>query len=166
MSEKKVQCPLCDSNNCFEEEYPRSQAKNAPMIQSWMCMRCGYTSTSANKKHSKALREVLKTSPKLVVDLKKWDDERNIYWFPAIVTIMSKGMLHPDGEVDSWQWKYIPVVPIEDSEKEKYRIPGTEGDGENCFLKNRFAVEQAQTFEKEDFSSALKAMGAIVELPC
>jgi len=161
MSEKKITCPFCESTNCFEEEY-QSQAKNAPMIQSWMCMRCGYTSTSGYKKHSKALREMLKSSPKLIVDLKKWDDERNIYWFPAIVTIMSKGMLHPDGEVETWKWKYIPVVKIGEDEKEKYRIPGTEGDDENCFLKNRFAVEKAQMFEKQDFGSALKAMGAII----
>jgi len=170
MENKKIECPFCNSSNCFEEEYPIHNAPKymskfkSDIIQTWMCMKCGYNSSSTYKKHTKELKEMLNTSPKLVVDLKKWDDERQIYWFPAIITISSKGMLYPDGDKDFWQWQYIPVVKIKKKEREQYRIPGTKGNGKNCFLKQRYAMELAQTFEREDFKEALRAMGAIVQI--
>ena len=163
MSDKKVNCPFCDSKNCFEEEYPRYHTPKSQMVQTWMCMKCGYSSSSLYKKHTKELKELLNTSPQLVIDLKKWDDSRQLYWFPSIITIMSKGMLYPDGDKDFWQWNYIPVVEILEEEKEKYRIPGSTGDDESCFLKHRFAMELCQTFEQHDFKEALRAMGEIVK---
>lgn len=162
MSDKKITCSCCGSQNCFEEEYLDEAISK--MVQTWLCMNCGYSSSSLYKKQTGGLQEMLNTSPKLVIDLKKWDKKKEIYWFPSIITIMSKGMLFPDGTKDFWQWNYIPVVKIKNKEREKYRIPGTKGNNKKCFLKQRFAMELTQTFEQDDFKEALRAMGAIIDI--
>lgn len=149
--EKRVQCPICEGFNCLEEQYEE--------IQTWLCTDCGYHSNSSYKNFSKELKSVLSTSPQLVVDLKKFDDERSIWWFPTIINMPLKGILYPDGTVDEWQWLYTPIVDIPESERQNYPIPGKDGE----FFEKRLAEEKARRFKKDDFFSALKAMGAILD---
>ena len=68
------------------------------------------------------------------------DKERNIIWFPSVINMGALGIIFPEGEVDDYVWRYAKVVSIPESDRHKY-------DNHN----QRLDVENAQTFEKNDF---------------
>lgn len=151
MNDKKIQCPHCDSINCFEEEVNE--------IKSWMCMKCGFMSNELYKESSNELKQIEMTSPNIIQDLKFYDEKRQVYWFPSIVNTI-KGMIYPEGSKNKWYWAYAPVVEIPDEEKENYPIFNKPGK----YHTSRLAIEHKKLFEPNDFYSALKEMGAIIEL--
>jgi len=153
----KILCPLCESMNCFQEEHCE---QNGAIINSWLCMSCGYTSLSTYKNHSKMLKIILNSSPQIIVNLKKYDDKRHVWWFPSIINIPNKGILYPEGSSTDWQWVYAPTVLISEDEQKNYPIPSQDGK----FYDSRLAVEQSKRFKPTEFYLAIKEMGAIVDL--
>ena len=62
-------------------------------------------------------------------------------------------MIFPEGNPKNWKWKYAKIVDIDYDEREKY-------DG----YSQRLDVENAKTFDKDDFLSACKEMGITKDL--
>ena len=149
--EKKVKCPVCNMISCLEEYIGD--------ITTWLCIDCGYNSNTTYKNHSKELKKTLATSPQIIIDLKKFDTERNIWWFPTILNMPAKGIIYPDGNVEKWSWVYSPIVGVPESDKHLYPIPNKE----NEFYEKRLAVEKSKIYDKDNFFSALKDMGAVIE---
>jgi ribosomal protein L37AE/L43A len=147
----KILCPFCNSMNCFQEEYKTTK--------SWLCMNCGYTSLNLYKNHSSELKEILNSSPQLIIDLKKYDEERQIWWFLSVINIPNKGILYPEGTPEIWEWVYAPSVPIPEEERKDYPIPNQD----DRFYDSRLAIEQSQRFPSDQFYNAIKEMGAIVD---
>ena len=58
------------------------------------------------------------------------------------------GMIYPEGTMDSYVWKYAKVIDIPKEEQHKYNN-----------YNQRLDVENAQTFEQNNFMGACKAMG-------
>ena len=139
--ERVITCPHClDTNNCFEAVQPT--------FSSYLCFNCGYMSDSRYEIGNLQLIENMKKSPQLVRESQFEDKERNIIWFPSVINMGALGSIFPEGEVDDYVWRYAKVVSIPESDRHKY-------DNHN----QRLDVENAQTFEKNDFMGACKAMG-------
>ena len=139
--ERVITCPHClDTNNCFEDVQPT--------FSSYLCFNCGYMSVSRYEIGNLQLIENMKKSPQLVRESQFEDKERNIIWFPSVINMGALGIIFPEGEVDDYVWRYAKVVSIPESDRHKY-------DNHN----QRLDVENAQTFEKNDFMGACKAMG-------
>ena len=139
--ERVITCPICfNSDQCFEEVQET--------FSSYLCFHCGFMSDSRYKIGSLKLTENLKKSPKLVRDSKFEDTERNIVWFPSVINMGKLGMIFPEGEVDTYVWKYAEVVDIPKEERVMY-------DNHT----QRLDVNNAKTFGKYEFLKACELMG-------
>ena len=139
--EKIIDCPVCyDTNNCFEEVQET--------FSSYLCFACGHMSDSRYEIGSIDVIENLKKSPKLVVESQFEDKHRNIVWFPSVINMGKLGMIYPEGTKDEYVWKYARVVDIPEEEQAKYNN-----------YSQRLDVENAETFEQNNFMGACKSMG-------
>jgi len=144
--EKIIDCPVCyDTNNCFEEVQEA--------FSSYLCFACGHMSDSRYEVDSIYLVENLKNSPKLVIESQFIDKHRNIVWFPSVINMGKLGMIYPEGTSDNYVWKYARVVDIPEEEQAKYNN-----------YSQRLDVENAETFEQDNFMGACKAMGITKDL--
>ena len=139
--ERVIDCPICyNTDQCFEEIQEK--------YSSYLCFNCGFMSDSRYEMGSLKLIESLKKSPKLVQDKAYNDEERNIVWFPSVINMGELGMIFPEGDKDGYVWKYAKVIEIPEQQKETY----------NNYDK-RLDVENAKTFEQNQFLEACKEMG-------
>ena len=139
--EKVIDCPVCfDTDNCFEEMQET--------FSSYLCFACGFMSDSRYEIGSIDVIENLKKSPKLVVESQFEDKHRNIVWFPSVINMGKLGMIYPEGTKDEYVWKYAKVVDIPKEEQAVYNN-----------YSQRLDVENAETFEQDNFMGACKAMG-------
>ena len=139
--ERVITCPVCfDTHQCFEEVQET--------FSSYLCFNCGFMSDSRYEIGSLQLTENLKKSPKLVRETKFEDKERNIVWFPSVINMGKLGMIFPEGKPNEYVWKYARVVDIPEEERPMY-------DNHT----QRLDVDNAETFEQQDFMGACKTMG-------
>ena len=139
--EKVIDCPVCyNTNNCFEEVQET--------FSSYLCFACGFMSDSRYEIGSINVIENLKKSPKLVVESQFEDRHRNIVWFPSVINMGKLGMIFPEGTTDKYVWKYAKIIDIPEEERVNYNN-----------YSQRLDVENAETFEQNNFIGACKAMG-------
>ena len=139
--EKVIDCPVCfDGDKCFEEVQET--------YSSFLCFSCGYMSDSRYKIGSVNLIENLKTSPQLVQDLQYHDKARGIVWFPCVINMGEMGIIFPEGTKKDYKWKYAKLVDIPEEQRDIY-----EGHSK------RLDVENANTYDKDNFLQACKDMG-------
>jgi hypothetical protein len=144
--EKIIDCPVCyDVDKCFEDMQEE--------FNSYLCFSCGYMSDSRYEMGSLQLDDNLKKSPQLVQDNKFEDKKRNIVWFPAVINMGELGMIFPEGDKDGYVWKYAKVIEIPEQQQETYNNHD-----------KRLDVENAKTFEKNQFLEACKEMGITKDL--
>ena len=142
--ESVIDCPICyDTDACFEDTQPD--------FKSYMCFNCGFMS------HSHYTEENLDK----VENTSKLDEERKIYWYPSVVNMGPKGVIYPEGSVESWIWRYAKVIPVSESEKESYPIPGKDGE----FYDTKLDVEGASSYGQYEFIDACKEMGITIDKP-
>jgi len=139
--EKVIDCPVCyNTDNCFEEVQET--------FSSYLCFSCGFMSDSRYEIGSIDVIENLKKSPKLVVESQFEDRHRNIVWFPSVINMGNLGMIFPEGTKNRYVWKYAKVIDIPEEERVNYNN-----------YSQRLDVENAETFEQQNFIGACKAMG-------
>ena len=144
--EKVITCPVCfDMDHCFEDIQET--------FSSYLCFKCGFMSDSRYEIGSLILTDNLKNSPKLVRESKFEDKDRNIVWFPSIINMGKLGIIFPEGDTENYIWKYAKLVDIPEEEQSKY---------DN--YSQRLDVENAQTFDQDEFMKACKAMGITKEI--
>jgi hypothetical protein len=155
----KVTCPHCGDDHCFEENQTiPGTGDTDQQVTSWMCVGCGYTSTTLNQADSDIITSYEETTAQLVVDLKWTDPETNLVWYPLILNFPSYGIIFPDGtHKNNWKWMAAPAVDIAEGEREKYPIPGSPGS----FYTRKINMEQGKHFETVDFYEACKYIGFI-----
>ena len=150
--ERVIDCPICfDNDTCFEDVQEK--------FKSYMCFNCGFMSNSMYTKDN--LDKIEQSTSQLVNDLKFLDEDRKLYWYPAIVNMGPKGVIYPEGSISEWVWKYAQVVEVPEEIREKYPIPGKDGE----FYKERLDVENAKTYGQYEFINACKEMGITVDQP-
>ena len=139
--ERVITCPHClDTDSCFEEIQEN--------FSSYLCFSCGFMSDSRYEVGNIELIENLKKSPKLVRESQFEDKQRKIIWFPSVINMGVLGMIYPEGSTEKYVWKYAKVIDIPKEEQHKYNN-----------YNQRLDVENAQTFEQNNFMGACKAMG-------
>ena len=144
--EKVIDCPVCyNTDNCFEDVQET--------FSSYLCFACGFMSDSRYEIGSIDLIENLKTSPKLVRESQFEDKNRNITWFPSVINMGKLGMIFPEGTKYDYVWKYATLVDIPEEERINYNN-----------YSQRLDVENAETFEQQDFMGACKSMGITKDL--
>lgn len=149
--ERVIDCPICyDTDACFEDIQEK--------FKSYMCFNCGFMSSSYYKKDTVKEAEGM---VKLVDELKTFDEERQIWWYPSVLNMGPKGIIFPEGNLSNWVWRYAKVVEVPKEEQEQYPIPGKDGE----FYTEKLDVENAQSYGQYEFLQACKDMGITVEQP-
>ena len=148
--ERVIDCPICyDRDACFEDMQEE--------FKSYMCFNCGFMSSSY---YTEDGLDRMENSTKLINELKFLDEVRQIYWYPSVVNMGTKGVIFPEGNTENWGWKYAEVVEVPEEEQKQYPIPGQDGE----FYTEKLDVENAETYGQYEFLDACKKMGITVEL--
>lgn len=136
-----VTCKRCGSDACYEQQLSEN-------ITTWLCMGCGFTTSTQLEKDSILYNQTLESSPELYKDL-LFVDNNNRGWFPATITVPEKGMVFIDGtSKDDWKWSAVKAVKIPEEEKNKY----PENQEYKMDMKN------IKYFERKDFMDALEVI--------
>lgn len=142
--DKLVECKHCGSAVCYEQNISEE-------LQTWMCMSCGFTTTSLMTRYSKEFNTLLETAPELYKDIMFIDDQ-NRAWFPATITVPEKGMIFVDGtSKDDWRWAAVPSVPITEEEYKTKKYHRTQ--------KYRMDMQRISYFKKSEFIVAMGTTG-------
>ena len=150
---KKIICPVCKVNFCYEDDYPNGST-------GYLCYNCGYTSNSNLVSGSEYLEQAFVGTPEIIKDKKFYDKDRNIYWLMSTVRVAT-GMIFPDPDdsLEGWGWTVAKVVSIPEEERQHYPVPGKDG----VFYDSRLATEDAIKFHKNKFYDACQELGGILK---
>ena len=122
-------------------------------------MESGYTTTDALKIDSDVVQKYEQGLTEFMRDKKFIDEELQLIWYPSFMQLPG-GMLYCDEDDDSeLQWKVAGVVEIFGEERQKYPIPGKDGEFYTCKLD----VDNAKTYGKYHFETALNDLYSIVK---
>ena len=150
MAEIKITCPHCLSDkHCFEEKI------DIENFSSYICFNCGFMSNSTYTRDSDALNKMELSSSELMREIKFFDYEREIFWFPNILNMGKFGMIYPEGKKDNWNWKLAEVRELSEEEQ---KDPKYEGHDHTLDLEN------ATTYGQLEFVYACKKMGIVKDL--
>ena len=151
--EEQITSPIDGSDRCFRI------FSEPETTEQYLCMTTGYSSTSEHKIGSETLNQELARVPELVQTLQHYDEERDIVWIPTIMNVPGKGMVFPEGNLETWGWSFAPIVEIPKDEIKNYPIPNKEGE----FFDSKLDIENSVKFEKNQFHKALIKMGVLTK---
>jgi hypothetical protein len=145
-------CSRCGSDACYVEEVNQD-------IKTYFCYGCGFQSNSLMKPESEFLTQQSEVLPELYKDL-FFEDESGMVWMPSAVNLPQQGMIFANG-VDSkdWKWSAVKAIPVTEEEKEKYPIPGKEGQ----FYEWRMDMSTISHFAEREYIDALSYIGVLPE---
>ena len=139
-----VTCRHCGGNACYEQTIDEN-------TKTWLCMGCGFSTSTLMTENSEAVRGTLETSPELYKDL-KFVDEVGLNWFPATITLPGKGMVFIDGSsVQDWNWSAVKSIDLTKEEIDSGRYP----EGQTIRMDMAYAKKYAQ----REFMDALEEIG-------
>src|SRR5258706_13959569 len=96
MKDKIVICLKCGGPLSYESQFGN--------IKSWMCLGCGFQSTSMLKKDSDFQKQQHEILPELYKDLSFTDIENKV-WYPCTLNSPNQGMVFADGtSKNDWKW--------------------------------------------------------------
>ena len=140
--ERVIDCPICfDTDSCFEDVQDE--------FKSYMCFNCGFMSSTYYTKDSE---HKIQSSSQLIQDLRYWDKEREIYWYPSVVNMGKLGIIYPEGTKDNWNWKFARVRELTEEEKKDPKYGGHE---------HTLDMDNADEYGQHEFLQACKDMGII-----
>ena len=97
--------------------------------------------------------EQLQKLPELYKDLIWVDPETNLSWVPIMETNPNKGMVFANGTSSSdWGWASVRSIPVKESEKKKFPIPGMKGK----YYSQRMDMTTLEMFGQDKFIEALE----------
>ena len=150
MAEIKITCPHClNSELCFEEKI------NVENFSSYICFNCGFMSNSTYKRGSEAVQKMEDSSTELMREIKFFDYDREIYWFPTILNMGKFGMIYPEGKKNNWTWKLAEVRKLTEEEMKDPQYEGHE---------HTLDIENATEYGQHEFLDACKKMGIVKDL--
>lgn len=152
----KITCPHCGNHECFEEsEVPAGMSEK---VSSYMCVSCGYTTTTLNEVGSQMISEYEEITAELIKELRWVDPATNLVWYPIVLNFPSFGIIFPDGVSNSeWGWMAAPAIDIPQEEQSKYPIPGSPDQ----FYTRRINMDAGRRFSGADFRQACEYIGFI-----
>lgn len=139
--DKLVDCKRCGGNACYEQNIDEN-------ITTWMCMGCGFTTSTLMSKDGEVVKNAVETSPELYKDIMFEDSDQRV-WLPATITLPAKGMVFVDGvNKKDWKWAAVNAVPLQEGDKKV-----SEAQTHKMDMKN------VKHFNQKDFMDALETIG-------
>ena len=136
-----ITCDRCSSNACYEQVVDQTTS-------TYLCMGCGFTTTTLMTEGSTPVKVALESSPELYKAL-MFKDSKGKIWFPSTITVPNKGMVFVDGSsVDNWKWAAVKAIPLVEGDKKVSKEQTHKMDMKNV-----------QHFEERDFMDALEVIG-------
>lgn len=148
-ADQLVECNHCGGPLCYE--------RHTNSVVSWDCITCGYTTNTLLMKNTEAVLSYESMLPLLYKDL-KYIDKDGLVWYPTYIKVDGKGIIFADGDsAKSWRWSVALQHPVEEHEKEKYKIANEPGRYHQfkTDLKNRIQLDPDQ------FARALEILGLV-----
>jgi ribosomal protein L37E len=134
-------CKRCGSNACYEQQVSEE-------VKTWLCMGCGFTTSTVMTEGSEPIKAILESSPELYKDLMHTDADGCI-WVPSTITLPNRGMVFLDGtSATDWKWAAVKAVPLQEGDKKL---------SEN--QTHRMDMQNVQHFAERDFMDALEVIG-------
>jgi hypothetical protein len=139
-----VTCNRCGGNACYEQKVDDSTT-------TWLCMGCGFTTSTQLLKESKLYNDTMESAPELYKDLVHIDESGKA-WVPSTITLPGKGMVFIDGTSKSdWKWAAVRAVPITEDDRKLKQYP----DDQTV----RMDMKNASKFDQKNFMDALEVIG-------
>jgi hypothetical protein len=143
-------CSRCGSDACYVEEVNQD-------IKTHFCYGCGFQTNSLMKEGEAFYEEQLSILPELYKDLLFTDEEGKI-WMPTTINVPTQGMIFANGpSKEQWNWAAVKAVPVTEEEKEKYPIPGKQGE----YYERRMDMTTLEGFPEREFMEALSYIGVL-----
>jgi len=137
-----VTCKRCEGNACYEQHIDDN-------TKTWLCMACGFTTSTVMMNESKAVIDAIATAPELYKDL-KFVDSDNRAWLPATITLPEKGMAFIDGvNSKEWAWAGVKAIPLTEEELKTFPKGQT----------FKMDMQNVKHFGQRDFMDALEYIG-------
>jgi len=144
MQDQLVECKRCRGNACYEQHIDENTT-------TWLCMGCGFTTSTMMLEGSKLVQDLLATSPELYKDLLFEDSDKRM-WAPATITLPGKGMVFIDGNnKDNWRWKAVKATEITEEDRKIKEYPADQT--------HKMDMAGAQEFGQREFMDALEIIG-------
>jgi hypothetical protein len=145
-------CDRCGSDACYVDEVNQD-------IKTYFCYGCGFQTNSLMVEDSEFLIQQKDILPELYKDL-FYEDEKGKIWMPSTVNLPEKGMIFANGPSSfEWNWAAVKAVPVTEEEKEKYPIPGKEGQ----YYEWRMDMSTLKGFPEREYMEALSYIGVLPE---
>lgn len=146
MKDQFQNCGRCNSRLCYTSSVNKD-------VTTYLCLSCGFTTSSVMTKGSPTVENFLSTAPELYKDL-CYIDDNGYHWVPGTITVPDKGMVFIDGNTQqNWKWVAVKPKPITEQERKK-----------NPMLKDQsftMDIDNKKEFGQFDFSGALSEIGVI-----
>lgn len=144
MKDQLIECKRCGGNACYEQHINETTT-------TWLCMGCGFTTSTMMLEGSKLVHDLMETSPELYKDL-LYKDENNRIWAPSTITLPGKGMVFLDGRnKDEWQWAAVKAIEITEEDRKLKQYPADQ--------KYKMDMPNAKYFGQREFMDALEVIG-------
>ena len=144
MKDKLVECKRCSGNACYEQNIDENTT-------TWLCMGCGFSSSTVMKKGGPGHKNLLETSPELYKDL-LYEDKDELIWAPSTITIPNKGMVFLDGSSTKvWQWAAVKSVEITEEDRKVKKFPKEQT--------TKMDMKNIKYFGQREFMDALEGIG-------
>jgi len=142
--DKLVECKRCGGNACYEQHINENTT-------TWLCMGCGFTTSTMMLEGSKLVQDLLATSPELYKDL-LFKDTDNHMWAPSTITLPGKGMVFIDGNNnENWKWKAVQAVEITEEDRKIKDYPEDQT--------HKMDMHNAKEYGQREFMDALEVIG-------
>lgn len=139
-----VECPRCKSKLCYAQQIEGQET--------WMCLSCGFTSTTLMKEGSETEISVTGRQPQLYKDLRFVDTDGYV-WYPAVLAVPEKGMVYMEGtSTEDVEWVGIPIRELTKKEKRMKQYAG------KTFLMD---PKNMKRFGRDGFVEAVTELGLI-----
>lgn len=111
-----VECKRCSSDACYEQHINENTV-------TWLCMGCGFTTSTLMKEGGKVVKELLETQPELYKELLFTDEDKQV-WAPSTITLPGKGMVFLDGTSSKdWKWAAVRAIEITEEDRKLKQFP-------------------------------------------
>lgn len=142
--DKLTTCKRCGGDACYEQHIDENTT-------TWLCMGCGFTTSTMMLEGSKLVDDLNATQPELYKDLMYTDDTKNV-WTPSTITIPGKGMVFIDGTSKSeWNWSAVKAVEITEEDRKLKQYPEDQTV--------RMDMVNKKLFGQREFMDALEVIG-------
>ena len=139
-----TKCKRCGGDACYEQVIDNT-------ITTWLCMGCGFTTSTQLSEGSELHANTLESSPELYKDLAYVDDDKNV-WFPSTITLPGKGMVFIDGtDNKDWKWSAVKALPITEEDRKVKQYPKDQD--------YRMDMSNAKAFGQKESKDAAEVIG-------